>query len=101
CSITSLKEETGKDVSKVEFLQMLYFNLEKWYRNYLDSGFEHVKDAWQRFSSIEGKAVTVRQFDDTIKGTALGIDKNGALILLKKTGDVVKVVAGDVVVRRE
>ncbi|MEE9591706.1 MAG: biotin--[acetyl-CoA-carboxylase] ligase [Thermodesulfobacteriota bacterium] len=100
CSITSLKEETGKDVSKVEFLQMLYFNLEKWYRNYLDSGFEHVKDAWQRFSSIEGKAVTVRQFDDTIQGTALGIDKDGALILLKKTGDVVKVVAGDVVIRR-
>jgi BirA family biotin operon repressor/biotin-[acetyl-CoA-carboxylase] ligase len=99
-SLTSLKEETGRDVSKVEFLQMLYMNFERWYRSYLDSGFEHVRDAWRRFSIMEGKAVTVRQFDNIIKGIALGIDEDGALILLKKSGDTIKVVAGDVVVRR-
>lgn len=93
---TSLKEATGREVSRVDFIHTLYLNLERWYKRYLRDGFRPVKMAWQRFSGIEGGSVKVEGMGRVVEGIAIGIDEDGALLVRERTGKVVRVLAGDV-----
>ncbi|MEK7841973.1 MAG: biotin--[acetyl-CoA-carboxylase] ligase, partial [Deltaproteobacteria bacterium] len=43
---TSMKEETGMEISRIDFIQTLYLNMERWYKEYLKNGFEPVRKAW-------------------------------------------------------
>src|SRR3990167_609712 len=45
---TSLKEEAGREISRINFIQTLYLNFETWYKRYLNYGFEPVRKAWTR-----------------------------------------------------
>jgi len=94
---TSLKEVTGREVSRVDFIHALYLNLERWYKRYLKEGFRPVKMTWQRFSGIEGRFIKVEGMGRVVEGIAIGIDENGALLVReRRRGKVVRVLAGDV-----
>jgi BirA family transcriptional regulator, biotin operon repressor / biotin---[acetyl-CoA-carboxylase] ligase len=93
---TSLKEETGRAVSRKAFLQSLFMEMEQWYSAFLKEGGSPILQAWAQRARIEGKAVQVSSFDETLTGTAMGIDPYGALILRTGTGEQKRVVAGDV-----
>ncbi len=94
---TSLIEETGCRASRATLLKDLYFSLERWYKLFLESGFEPVRERWERYGLLDGKEVAVRQFGTTIEGIAVGIDSDGALFVRRSTGEVTRIVAGDVV----
>ena len=96
---TSLKEEAGEEISRIDFIQTLYLNMEKWYKKYLKDGFEPVRNAWKGYFRMEGKMVKVKEMDRVIEGAALGIDEDGALILREKGGNILRVTSGDVEVR--
>ena len=95
---TSLKQETGKEISRIDFIQMLYLNMETWYKRYLKHGFEPIRKAWTGYFNMAGKVVKVRQMDKTIEGVAMGIDDNGALLLREKNGNITRIISGDVVI---
>ncbi|MFQ5586295.1 MAG: biotin--[acetyl-CoA-carboxylase] ligase [Thermodesulfobacteriota bacterium] len=97
---TSLREVKGEAVSRVEVIQSLYGKLEVWYDRFLRDGFAPVREAWMRFSEMGGRRVAVSRLGETIEGTALGIDEDGALLVRGQAGEVTRVTGGDVVVRR-
>jgi len=94
---TSVREVRGEPVSRVDLLQNLYGKVEKWYERFLREGFVPVREAWMRLSDMGGRAVSVKQFDGIVEGTAHGIDDEGALLVRRRSGEVERVTGGDVV----
>ncbi len=92
---TSLKIETGRDISRTDFIQALYLNMEKWYKNYLKYGFESIREAWTGYFAMAGRSVKVREMDGVREGIAMGIDSDGALLLKQKGGHIMRTVSGD------
>lgn len=95
---TSLKEETGRDISRIDFIQTLYLNMERWYKEYIENGFEPVRKAWTDYFNMRGKMVKVQQLNSVIEGIAIDIDNDGALLLKGKDGKVARILSGDVTV---
>ncbi|MBI5683165.1 MAG: biotin--[acetyl-CoA-carboxylase] ligase [Deltaproteobacteria bacterium] len=93
---TSLKEETGKEISREEFLQTLYLAIERWYKIYLKSGFKPICEGWKNYSNMGGKLVRIKDKDREIEGVALTIDDNGYLIIRDESGNIIKIISGDV-----
>lgn len=96
---TSLKEETGKDISRIDFLNTLYLNIEKWHKDFLKNGFAPVCEAWKTYFNMAGKTVNINDADRQIEGIALTIDDNGHLLVREKSGKIVKIISGDVVIK--
>jgi len=97
---TSLKREMGETISRKVFLWSLLEALERWYVIFLKEGGASVLEAWREKAKIEGKRVKVTSFGETLVGTAVGVDSDGALILKTKNGEQKRIVAGDVEYRR-
>ncbi len=92
---TSLAIETGREISRLELIIRLYENLTKWYKQLLQNGFSPIKEKWLSRSSMIGKPVSVLFREEAVSGTAIGLDDDGALILLAAGNKEMKVSAGD------
>lgn len=94
---TSLASHSGRHVDRVAFARRLYGNLEVTLDLCADRGFEGVRSEFDARFQMRGKRIRVRELDGSeIRGTALGIDDDGALRLRLETGDEIRVIAGDV-----
>ncbi len=93
---TSLKIEMGQTVSRKDFLESLLLELESWYSIFLKEGWAVVLNAWRERADIKGRKVKVTSFGETVVGTAIDVDSDGALILETEGGKQKKVMAGDV-----
>ncbi len=93
---TSLKIETGQAVSRKDFLQSLFLELESWYAMFLKEGSAVILKAWRDRAHIKGKQVKVTSFGETLVGRAIDVDSDGALLLEIEDGTQKRVVAGDV-----
>ncbi len=58
-------------------------------------GFGAFADTWRRYDWLQGRTVTVRQPGGALRGTASGIDSDGAL-LVKQAATMTRVIAGSV-----
>jgi len=92
---TSMKEESGKVISRLDFTAELYNHFEKWYTTWSIEGFGIVKKVWLDYTSMVGKRIVVAFLGDTQAGEVIGIDDYGALLIADENGDVKKIVAGD------
>jgi BirA family transcriptional regulator, biotin operon repressor / biotin---[acetyl-CoA-carboxylase] ligase len=63
-------------------------------------GLKPFRDEWQRADALRGRAVNVTTAQDTTRGTACGIDVDGALLVETSRG-LVRFVSGEVSVRAE
>lgn len=97
---TSLKKEMGQTISRKEFLKTLLGELETWYEVFLEEGGTTILKAWRDRAQIQGKQVNVTSFGETLRGVAIDVDSDGALILETETGERKRVVAGDVEYRK-
>ena len=79
------------DVKKV-----LFERCEFWIFEHDRKGFEPLRVAWLDRAQGMGGAVTARLPNETIEGTAIGMDKDGALEMQTHSGEIVKIHAGDV-----
>jgi len=96
---TSLQEASGKQVSLVPLIQALLRKFELWYTRFKKGRGEAIKRRWEELSQIRGKKVSVDFMGETVKGQALEIDADGALLVQEAGGKVKRIVAGDVHVR--
>jgi BirA family biotin operon repressor/biotin-[acetyl-CoA-carboxylase] ligase len=99
-SATSLAIETGREISRLELIISLYENLEKWYKQLLQNEFGPVKEKWLELTPMIGRTVQVVYKDETISGTATGLDEDGSLILLTAGNKEIRVLAGDATIKR-
>lgn len=93
---TSLREETGGgDISRLDLTVGLYDSFERWYTMYLSEGFNPVRDMWLKYNS-KGRHIKVVSGDELYKGEVVGIDGDGALLLLDENKITRRIIAGDV-----
>ena len=93
---TSMKIEMGQAISRKAFLRSLMQGLERWYSIFLEEGNAVILKAWRDRAQIKGRRVKVTSFGETLAGTAIDVDSDGALILETEDGKRKRVVAGDV-----
>ena len=94
---TSLKEELGSEVLRVEILRFILKTLEEKYLLFGKNGFEEIAGAWRAMSATLGRRVKVFHHKEHTEGQAVDIDSDGGLIIRKDSGLSEKVLTGDVV----
>jgi len=91
---TTLRDEMGKSIDRVEFLQQLLFDMEQEYIRFSTQPFSEIMDEIISLSDTIGKQVTVNMPNRIVEGTVVGISKFGALQLRKADGDIEEIIAG-------
>ena len=91
---TSLGAACGKPQDRSELLRNILTFLDLQYQRLLQGGGAQMLEEWSDRCETIGRDVRVQMMDDTIRGTALGIDETGAL-MVKKGPDIVRVTSGD------
>ena len=82
---TSLKLETGNTINRTDLIISLIRNLDSEYKEFLQEKRTELIKKWTDKTDIFGKYTTVHQKGKFLKGTAIGLDIEGRLIL--KTSD--------------
>jgi len=93
---TSLRRVVGTYVPRIPLLRALLKNFDRYYASFVTNDLETIVRRYRELCSTIGRMVEVRTVDGTVlRGLALDIDRDGAL-LLSVEGRVVRVEAGDV-----
>jgi BirA family biotin operon repressor/biotin-[acetyl-CoA-carboxylase] ligase len=92
---TSIQEEVGEEVSRPELVRDVLQELERVYRDFSEGRFQDLMEEWKVLSSTLGKRVKILTRKEPMVGKAVGITKDGALVLEKEDGSVVEVMAGE------
>lgn len=95
---TSLSEITGKQISRIELLNKILYNLEQLYLTAQEQGFKSILNEWRKYSVTLNQHIKVIGPDETYTGIAMDIDDEGAL-LVNRNGKINRVLAGDVSIR--
>jgi BirA family biotin operon repressor/biotin-[acetyl-CoA-carboxylase] ligase len=98
---TSLRLERGSPVQRALVLASVLAAMERWIERLQDDGPAPVLEAWLALCDWMGQAVSVRQGDRQLRGTALGLDERGGLRLRLEDGSEEVVVAGDLALHVE
>ncbi len=98
---TSLLAESGKEISRATAAAELFRELEKEYSAFIREGFSaRLREEWNGLSWINGKKVALSSPEGILSGRALGLDTDGALLLLDGKGETHRFIAGDVSLQR-
>ena len=96
---TSLRILTECELDRIDVAVRLFESLERWYRIFLSGGEAAIREKWLQYADIIGKRIEVVFKSETQRGTVVGLDEHGALLLEGETG-VQQVLAGDVYIER-
>ena len=97
---SSLKIAAGRSFNRVEVFQAILRSLEKWYIKLLNCDFIEITDAWKERSSTLNKRLRLTDPAGTIEGEAVDLDEDGALLIRKDNGVIIKKTAGDIFLLR-
>ena len=96
---TSMAIESGNSYNKTDVLKSLLYELEKSYKSFCKYGLRFIGPELTKKSVVIGKKLDFKKGRKKFTGTAIGLDKNGALRV--KVGQEVQTVsAGEVTLRR-
>ena len=90
---------TECELDRIDVAIRLFESLERWYRIFLNGGEAAIREKWLQYADIIGKRIEVVFKSETQRGTVVGLDEHGALLLEGETG-VQQVLAGDVYIER-
>jgi len=93
---TSLIDEYGAYISRAKLVQCFLSEFEIIYTKFLASGFSSVRDEWKALNNTIGSWVKVSDGGEELEGEALDIDNDGFLLVRKESGDVSRIISGDV-----
>ncbi len=97
---SSLKMAAGRSFDRVEVFQAVLRSLDKWYIKLLHCDFFDITEAWKERSSTINKRLRLTDPAGTIEGQAVDLDEDGALLIRKDNGVIVKKTAGDILLLR-
>ena len=92
---TSLKNELDTEINGAILVQKFLLNLEKLYSQFTAGKFPDILNEWRFLSKTIGSKVEVRTRGKTIRGDAVGINKDGILILELDDGSLRKIISGE------
>lgn len=94
---TSLLIESGKPVCRSRFAAVMVKEIDRLYAGFLSHGFSLVRTEWQQRCNAHGRELVVSDGGlETARGLFAGIDSDGALLLRRKDGQIVRILSGDV-----
>lgn len=93
---TSLLAETGQRVDRLRLCRRLLQRLDEQYAVLTTQGFASIAALWEEFSVTLGAHVCVEMARRLLEGQAVGIDRDGALLVRTNQGIVERVMAGEV-----
>ena len=99
-SVTSISSELKKEIDAENFLCTLLTELENYYFLLMNGSFDSILEEWKELNCILDTYVEVERLDGTIKGTAVDVDKDGALLIKLENGSVNRIISGDVILKR-
>ena len=94
---TTLAAEAGGKIDRRLLLQQILRDLEHWYRIFLASEAEVLKE-WERLNMTIGNRVAVSGSREVFEGLAQGIDPEGRLMVALDNNTIRIVAAGDVTI---
>jgi BirA family biotin operon repressor/biotin-[acetyl-CoA-carboxylase] ligase len=94
---TSLRVSGGRPVSRLLLLQRLLRRQEQWYELFSAGALEKIIERWRQLDTTVGRVVEVILPQKRFVGVAEAVDDDGALLVRDKKGELVRVLAGDVV----
>ena len=92
----SLKETSGKEISRVKLAQTFLQEFEKYYEILKGREFSSILKEWKLYSHTLGKKIKVDMGEKIITGEAMDINESGALILKKEDGELVEIISGTI-----
>jgi len=96
----SLKVAADRGFDRVQVFQSILRSLEKWYVKLLGHEFVLVMEEWKMRSATLKKRVRITDPTGIIEGEAVDLDEDGALLIRKDNGLIIKKTAGDVFLLR-
>lgn len=96
----SLKVAAGHSFDRAQVFQCILRSLEKGYLKLLGHEFSGIMDEWKKRSATLNKRVRITDSAGIIEGQAIDLDEDGALLIRKDNGLVIKKSAGDVILLR-
>jgi BirA family biotin operon repressor/biotin-[acetyl-CoA-carboxylase] ligase len=96
---TSILAESGIRVSRNELLTGILKRFEISYEAVIACKMEGLHSRWNELSLVIGRDVEIISIDEVIRGKAIAIDREGALILENNRGEEIRVLSGDVSLR--
>ena len=96
---TTLREECGRMLRRAEVIKALLSHLDELYDVLLEGDFETIRRRWLSLSEMMGAEVVLIDGKRRIEGRAEGVDEDGALLLRKPDGALLRVLSGDVSLR--
>jgi len=93
---TSLKETSGKEISRVKLLQAFLWEFEKYYEKLKKKEFSSILKEWKLYSHTLGRKIRVDMGEKIIIGEAVEINEEGVLILKKEDGELIKIISGTI-----
>lgn len=92
---TSLKQELEKEIYSVKLVQRFLQNFENLYDDFKKGKFPEILKEWRKLSKTIGSYVEVQKKGRVVRGEAVGITKEGVLILEMDDGSLRKVISGE------
>lgn len=94
---TSLKRETGRPHRRVELLARFLERFEEAYGMYRSGGLPALLPRWNRRCLLAGKTVLLRHGEQDLRGTAVRVDEEGALVFRPEgTGATRRIHSGEI-----
>ncbi|WP_129595728.1 biotin--[acetyl-CoA-carboxylase] ligase [Anaerophilus nitritogenes] len=97
---TSIRECIGKEVSRKEIIKEVLHSFEELYLDFIQNkNIQKSLDLCKDYSVTLGKEVKIKSQHEEIIAYAMDISEDGQLIIKKSTGEIKKVLSGEVSVR--
>ncbi len=96
---TSLQEVLGREIPRIALIQAILRHLEQWYKRLGQGRGEEIRRRWKELALVEGQEIEVTSLGEVVRGTALDIDEDGALLIQTDNTTIKRVVAGDVTLK--
>lgn len=93
---TSLQIETGKHWDMLPMIQQILRTFEKKYSNYINHGFQDVKQTWENYGFRMNERLQIKSGKEEWEGIFLGIAEDGALLAKKDDGKIEKVFSAEI-----
>jgi BirA family biotin operon repressor/biotin-[acetyl-CoA-carboxylase] ligase len=95
--VTSIEMELGRKIRLEGLLQALLEKIENVYFEFARAGFAPILEKWKTYAGFLGHMVVVSDQEERLKGLALDVDSEGALILKLRDGTTKRIIVGNVI----
>ncbi|MBI4240782.1 MAG: biotin--[acetyl-CoA-carboxylase] ligase, partial [Candidatus Rokubacteria bacterium] len=93
---TSLREAAGRAIDRNSFTVAFLALLDRWFRIYTQRGPDAVLAPWRDRDIVTGRRVQIREDGEAYEGRALGVNREGRLVVEEWRGVPRQVIAGEV-----